>query len=92
MMHPCLAKMILASGFLMGVGWTFYARLWLEKEPLTTSAKIRTAFNACPQLGILLMLLFWGLCCDAFPKENHWTILFCVVLPAYCLGHSLWGY
>ena len=91
-MPPWLAWTLIGLLTYSGLGWTLWARLKLGVEPLTTSYQIRRAFEACPQIGILLMLISFALLCDAIPGVNRWMLLFLVVVPLYLLGHSLWGF
>ena len=74
-----------------GIGWTLYSRIVWRSEEHTTSMWLRRAFEACPQLGILFMLVVFNVVCDAFP-DNRWVVMFCVFVPLYLLGHALFGY
>ena len=84
------ARIALVVCTLGGIGWTTYARLYLT-EAHTTSMIFRKLFEACPQMGILLMLVVYATICSALPEVNRWLLLL-ILIAGYCLGHSLWGY
>lgn len=89
-MNPIAARTVIALLTSAGIGWTVFACL-TGREPLATSWHVRRATEACPQIGILIMLASFCLLSDALPEVNRWVILFCVVIPLFCLGHCIWG-
>ena len=88
-MNEIAARTVIAMLTLASLGWTVYACM-TGRESIATSWHVRRATEACPQIGILIMLASFCLLCDALPNVNRWVVLFCVVIPLYCLGHAMW--
>lgn len=87
-MNPIAARTLLLLIFCAGAGWTVYARVNLG-EYHTTSCTLARLNAACPQIGLLLVLLAVHVLQDALPGCDRWVVLLGFVV-AYCCGHCFW--
>lgn len=89
-MNPIAARTILATLSLAGIAWTVRVHYLGWPVEITSSCTINRIVSQHPMIAALLLLVFWGVLCDALPTVDKWVVLWCVLVPAVCLGHATW--
>lgn len=88
-MNPYAARLLIVVAVAGGISWTIYARTVWRSEWHTTSCCLARLNAACPQIGLLIVLLAVHVLQDALPGSDRWVVLLGFV-AAYVLGHALW--